>query len=129
MSAPTYATFAARFLELVSPTPTSDQQAWITATLAREWARCSASFWGAEQTEACLLRGAHQWALVRMASGGALPTGALTSESAETWSRSYSAPSNSRSDSDQQHFGRTAYGIEYLALRDARAPAFARVSK
>ena len=130
-TAPTYATFALRFPELA--TSSSDLQTWIASASAREWARCDATFWGTERTEACLLRIAHRYALAypqnKITPGTIAPTGALTSEAAESWSRSYSAPSNSRSSTDQQDFGRTSYGLEYLTLRDARPAAYMRLSR
>ncbi len=130
-TAPTYAAFALRFPELA--TSSSDLQTWIASASAREWARCDATFWGTERTEACLLRIAHRYALAypqnKISPGTIAPTGALTSEAAENWSRSYSAPSNSRSSTDQQDFGRTSYGLEYLTLRDARPAAYMRLSR
>ena len=130
MSAPTYADFAARFPELA--TSAASEQSWIGATLTREWARTDQTFWATERGEATLLRSAHRWALAKVVmqgGAGTVPTGALTSESADAWSRSYSAPSNSRSSTDQQDYGRTAYGLEYLTLRDSRPMAYARVSR
>jgi hypothetical protein len=130
-TAPTYAAFALRFPELA--TSSSDLQTWIASASAREWARCDSTFWGTERTEACLLRIAHRYALAypqnKITPGTIAPTGALTSEAAESWSRSYSAPSNSRSSTDQQDFGRTSYGLEYLTLRDARPAAYMRLSR
>lgn len=131
MSAPTYAIFAARFPELATSVTAS--QTWIGAALTREWGRLDADFWSDERDEAAMLRVAHRFSLARAQMEGAqsaksIPTGALTSESAGEWSRSFSAPSNSFSSSDIQDFGRTTYGQEYLTLRDGRETGAARVS-
>lgn len=126
----TYADFAARFPELA--TDEASLQTWVDTALDREARRCAADFWLDERDEATLLRTAHYYALAypkNIITQGARPqTGALTGESAETWSRSYTAPSNSRSSTDQQDFGRTGYGLQYLTLRDSRLMASDRVS-
>lgn len=137
-SAPVYSDFAARFLELVSPTPTSAQQTWIAGCLSREWDDLDSGYWGAKRGEASLLRAAHRWALIRQAGGlqagtagtGAMgiPVGALTSITVGQYSFGYTAPSNSRSSGDRQDWGRTGYGQEYLSLRDTRLGNLDRVS-
>lgn len=130
-SAPVYSDFAARFLELVNPAPTSAQQTWIAGCLSREWDDLDSGYWGTKRGEAALLRAAHRWGLIQIAvksNNGQIPTGALISESADVWTRSFSAPSNSRSSGSQQDWGRTGYGIEYLTLRDTRLASLDRVS-
>jgi hypothetical protein len=127
----TYADFSERFPELTTSSTTL--QTWVATALDREAGLCASDFWLTYRDEACLLRTAHRYALAypqnKITPGTIAPTGALTSEAAESWSRSYSAPSNSRSSTDQQDFGRTSYGLEYLTLRDARPAAYTRLSR
>lgn len=132
MSAPAYADFAARFPELATSVTAS--QTWIGAALTREWGRLDPDYWADERDEAAMLRVAHRFCLARAqmeradATARPIPTGAITSESAQEWSRSFSAPSNSFASSDQQDLARTTYGQEYLTLRDSRELSVSRVS-
>jgi len=126
----TYSDFEARFPELATSSTTL--QTWVATALDREAGLCAADFWLSLRDEATLLRCAHRYALAypqnKVTPGTVAPTGALTSEAAESWSRSYSAPSNSRSSTDQQDFGRTSYGLQYLTLRDSRLMASDRIT-
>lgn len=137
MSKPTYSTggsddggFAARFPELIIPTPTASQQTWITERLSERYDRLDQSYWTTDRAEAALLLAAHEWILRRRRELGGIEGsgGGMTQESVGDWSRTYTATPGVKLDGTDSIYASTDAGLAYVQLRNSRRLFARRVS-
>ena len=125
-----YTDFAARFPELVVPTPSASEQTWIGTAISRRLAQEASSFWTTDLNEAISLAVAHEWIQYqRSQHGGYLGGGgAVSQESVGDWSLSWAVVTPPAVPAADAYWASTIYGLQYLALRARQLPGLDRVS-